>query len=62
MDAHRKSAVSAVWNEFFDEPGIDLPLREQPELPRRGILWQEEPASVRCDKAADEAVKQPKTG
>ena len=26
---------TAVWDDFFDEPGIDLPERQQPPIPHR---------------------------
>ena len=39
-DGKRRVIVpaNAVWNDFFDGPGIDLPLREQPPPQKRDGL------------------------
>ena len=39
-DGKRRVIVpaNAVWDDFFDAPGIDLPPRTQPPLPRRDEL------------------------
>lgn len=39
-DGKRRVIVpaNAVWDDFFDAPGIELPEREQPELRKRESL------------------------
>ena len=39
-DGKRRVIVpaNAVWDDFFDRPGIDLPLREQPPPQKRDGL------------------------
>ncbi len=36
-DSRQTTPANAIWDDFFDAPGIDPPLREQPRIEQRKV-------------------------